>query len=91
MTNLHELAKEINDFLFEYATTNPNSEELVYTFPDTHELKYCADMLEKNKIPTRCSSEWGSGGYKPYSSQKGQTEHNYLVKTVKELINQKML
>lgn len=86
MTNLQQLAKEIREFLFEYATINPNYDVIHYTSPDAHELQYCADMLEADRIPSRCWSEWGCGGYKPYSSEKGRTEHDYLVQTINNLI-----
>jgi hypothetical protein len=50
-------------------------------------MKYCADMLSKGLKPSRCWSEWGSGGYKPYSSKQGRDEHDLLVKEIYKIIN----
>jgi hypothetical protein len=69
-----ELAKKIRAFLNEFAVLNPNREDdddEKYTSPDAHQLLYCAECFKKSTIPTRCWSEWGSGGYRPYISKTG--------------------
>jgi hypothetical protein len=90
-TNSQKLAKRIYNFLDKYAGISPdwkpeNGEDDKYTSPDAYELKYCAELLEKNIKPTRCWSEWGSGGYRPYSSKEGREEHNSIVDEISKII-----
>lgn len=87
-----ELALRIYDFLDKYAVIRPDfdpkfdDEGEKYTSPDAHMLKCCADMLTEGLCPTRCWSDWGSGGYRPYTSSEGRKEHDELVKAVSKII-----
>jgi len=94
MKNL-ELAKRIQAFIDKYAVVCPNwskGDDIddKYTSPDAYELLTCAQLLEKEKIPTKCFSEWGSGGFKPYNSVEGRKEHDYLVIQIYEIITSKI-
>ena len=88
---MKELSERIYKFIDKYAGIRPDwdgeSEDEKFTSPDASQMKYCADMLKQDKIPFRCFSEWGSGGYKPYSSKEGRDEHDKLVKEIYKLIN----
>ncbi len=88
---MKELAIRILNFLDTYAAISPNwdkeSDDGKYTCPDAYQLKVCAEMIEKEMKPLRCWSEWGSGGYKPYSSREGREEHDYLVTEIYKIIN----
>ncbi len=87
---MKELAKRIHAFIDKYAGISPNwdgeSEDDKFTSPDASQMKYCADMLSKELKPTQCWSEWGGGGYKPYSSREGRAEHDYLVSEIYKII-----
>ena len=89
---MKKLAERIYLFLEEYAATRPDWDEEFddddekYTSPDASMLRYCADMLKDERIPDRCFSEWGSGGYKPYTSKKGREEHDFLIKEIYKII-----
>lgn len=88
----NDLPQRIQSFLEKYAVLNPNKQDEddnKYTSPDAHQLEACADLLKIGKIPSQCWSEWGSGGYKPYSSKEGRDEHDSLVKEVCAIINNK--
>lgn len=90
--NYLELAKRIHDFIKKYAGIRPNWCETEdfdekYTSPDAYELLRCADMLNHEQKPNKCFSEWGSGGYTPYTSKEGREEHDYLVKEIYKIIN----
>ncbi len=88
--NYKELSKRILIFLDEYAAKNPNWEDEddnPYTSPDADQLLYCAKCLENNIIPLQCFSEWGSGGYKPYTSKEGREEHDYLTNEIYKIIH----
>jgi len=97
LSEMETLAKRIYDFVNKYAGISPNWIETEdkedvdgkYTSPDAYQMLYCADMLNHGQKPIRCFSEWGSGGYKPYSSREGREEHDYLVKEVYKIINGK--
>lgn len=92
---MENLAIRIYKFLDTYAVIKPDynskfdDEDDKFTSPDASQMKYCADMLSKNLKPTRCWSEWGSGGYRPYSSKEGLNEHNSLVEEIYKIINKK--
>lgn len=87
------LANKIYSFLDKYAVIRPDwdekhdDEDEKYTSPDASQMKYCADMLSKGNIPSRCWSEWSGGGYKPYTSKEGLEEHNSLLQEIYSLIN----
>lgn len=85
----NELIRNIHEFLNEYAVKNPNyidETDNLYTSPDADELLYCAKCLENNIVPERCHSEWGSGGYHPYTSKIGKEEHDNLVEEIRYYI-----
>lgn len=92
---MKELAERIYKFLDKYACIrplwDPKNDDIddKFTSPDASQMKYCADLLSKGLKPFRCFSEWGGGGYKPYSSIEGRVEHDYLVKEVYKIINNK--
>ena len=92
---LKELAERIYKFLDKYAGIrpdwNPETDDAdeKYTSPDAAQMKYCADVLKSGRIPLQCFSEWGGGGYKPYSSKEGREEHHSLVMEVYKIINSK--
>ncbi len=85
---MKELADKIYNFLNKYAGIRPNwnpeydDEDDKFTSPDASELKCCADMLKNGLKPLKCFSEWGSGGYIPYTSKEGREEHDNLVKEI---------
>ena len=89
---MKELAKRIYKFLDKYAGLRPDwnfefdDEEDKYTSPDASQMEYCADMLNTGQKPLQCFSEWGSGGYQPYTSKEGKVEHDYLVKEIYKII-----
>ncbi len=90
-----DLARRIYAFLDTYAKTRPDFDEVYddeddkFTSPDASELKYCADTLSIGTKPSRCFSEWSSGGYGPYRSVEGREEHDELVKEIYKIINGK--
>jgi hypothetical protein len=90
---MEKLAKRIHEFINKYAAISPNYKEEEedgdnkYTSPDAYELLYCAYELYHGRKPTKCFSEWGSGGYEPYTSKEGKEEHDLLVKEVYKIIN----
>lgn len=92
---MKELSKRIYKFLDKFAGIRPDydpeydDEEDKFTSPDASMLKYCADLLSKELKPTRCFSEWSSGGYNPFSSKEGREEHDYLVSEVYKIIKEK--
>jgi len=90
---MKELAVRIRKFLSEYAGINPNwdgeSQDDKYTSPDAYELETCAELFEQGIVPKKCWSEWGSGGYKPYTSKEGREEHDKLIKEIYKLIHDK--
>ena len=82
------LAIRIYKFLDKYAGIRPDWDPEIddtndkYTSPDASMMKATADMLSEAMTPSRCFSEWGSGGYKPYSSKEGRAEHDQLMKEI---------
>ncbi len=91
---MENLAKRILKFIDTYAGVRPDWCEIEgidekYTSPDAYEMLYCANELNNNKIPIQCFSEWGSGGYNPYTSKEGKEEHDYLRSKIYDLINKK--
>lgn len=84
MENPEKLYDRIYKFLKQYAAKTKEGD---YNSPDAYQLEACADLLKSGQKPSRCFSEWGSGGYKPYSSKTGQEEHDYLVKELYKIIN----
>lgn len=92
MTHI-ELSERIYKFLDQYAGIRPDwdaefdNEDEKYTSPDASMMKACADYIKDGLKPPFCHSEWGSGGYKPYSSEEGRKEHDFLVKEIYKIIN----
>lgn len=92
---MKDLASRIRKFIDEYAGISPNwdpedpEDDSKYTSPDASMLVMAADVLEKGEIPLRCWSEWGNGGYNPYSSKEGKAEHDIIMKELNALINKK--
>lgn len=86
--NYSELSERIYKFLEKYACVRPeyDSEDEKYNSPDASMMKYCADCLKKGHVPTRIFSDWGQGGYKPYSSKEGRKEHDSLVHEINKII-----
>lgn len=93
--NEFELAERIYKFLDKYAGVKPDYNPLYdsvddkYTSPDAYQLKQCADELINGLKPNRCFSEWGSGGFRPYTSKEGSEEHDLLVEEIYKIINSK--
>lgn len=94
-TEMKQLADRIYTFLSKYAGIKPDfdnkydSDEDKYTSPDASMLRYFADSLMKGIIADRCWSEWSGGGYKPYSSREGRTEHDDIMNNIYQLIKNK--
>ena len=88
---MKELAERIFTFVEKYAVISPNWDdengEDKFTSPDVYQMLSCANELQRGNKPSRCFSEWGSGGYKPYTSKEGREEHDYLVKEIYKIIN----
>lgn len=81
--NTKLLAKRIRDFLEKYAGKDEDGE---YTSPDAYQLHAVATRIEQGMPIVRCWSEWGSGGYKPYTSTEGRQEHDLICAEVEKLI-----
>lgn len=89
-----ELAERIFCFIKKYAGicpdwTEEDGEDGKYTSPDAYEMISCAELISQGKIPYKCFSEWGSGGYKPYTSKEGKIEHDYLLSEIYKIIKSK--
>ena len=79
-----ELATRIRKFLETYARKDSEGE---WTCPDAYQLEMCADLLEQDQTISRIPwSEWGSGGYRPYTSREGQKEHEFLLEEIRKII-----
>jgi len=87
---MNDLSNRIYAFINKYAAISPNwdgeSYDEKYTSPDVYEMLYCADILLQNKKPDRCFSEWGCGGYIPYTSWDGRNEHDGLIVEIYTII-----
>ncbi len=89
-----DLSNRIYDFVNKYACISPNYDEAddesdKYTSPDAYEMLACANLLKNGIKPHKCWSEWGSGGYKPYTSKEGKAEHDKLLSEINTIIKQK--
>jgi hypothetical protein len=83
--NKEKLIKRIEDFLAKYARKNNEGE---YTSPDAYQLECSMKELKSTgNITTFPWSEWGSGGYHPYTSKKGFKEHETILKEIKMVMN----
>jgi len=86
MKDSTKLASDIRVFLERYAKRCPN-EPSEYTSPDAYCLETAATELENfDNISTMPNSEWGSGGYGPYSSKEGRKEHNRLLEECRSFV-----
>ena len=89
------LAIKIRKFVSEYAGIRPDwdaefdSEDEKYTSPDASEMIACANLLDMDIVPDKCFSDWGSGGYIPYTSENGKKEHDLIMSEIYTLINNK--
>ena len=82
-----KLAVQIEKFLKEYAGTVPDGDELEYTSPDAYQLEHAAKILRSGgKLLVLLWSEWGSGGYRPYSSKVGRAIHEDIMDSLRELV-----
>lgn len=76
---------KIRRFLKKYAGRTPDGED--YTSPDAYQLEAAAEELDStgtvSKLPF---SEWGSGGYKPYTSKDGRKIHDDIIEEIGKLI-----
>ena len=84
------LVDRIYKFIDKYAAISPNwdgiEDDEKYTCPDVYTLIMCAKQLEQGVKPYMCNSDWGCGGYKPYTSKEGKEEHDAIVSEVYKLI-----
>lgn len=84
--NKNQLIKEIREFLKTYAKKSADNPE-EYNSPDAYLLEMAANELEINDSISRYPfSEWGSGGYGPYTSKEGQKIHDDLLKEISKFI-----
>lgn len=84
VTSMEALALRIKQFLDKYAGIDSEGE---YTSPDAYMLLEAAQFLEQGSLPRRFPwSEWGSGGYKPYTSEIGRKEHDAILEEIKKLM-----
>jgi hypothetical protein len=83
----HELANKIEKFLDKYASKDKDGD---WTSPDACVLAVAAVCLkhEGSMFKIKCVpwSEWGSGGYKPYTSKIGKKEHEFLLKEISKYV-----
>lgn len=81
-----ELAEKIEKFLETYGKRAADEPE-EWSSPDAAELEACAMLLRAGKkIPRHPWSEWGSGGYGPYTSKEGRAEHDEIHRLVEEYV-----
>jgi len=82
----NKLSLKIRKFLVKYAKLQPGTTK--YTSPDAYQLEAAATELEKtNTISTFPWSEWGSGGYGPYTSKRGRKQHDDILDALKEIMS----
>jgi hypothetical protein len=79
-----ELSIRIYKFLDLYAKKDQDGE---WSSPDAYELEKCAILLKDGeKIKCFPWSEWGSGGYHPYTSLEGRMEHDFLMGEIQKIL-----
>ena len=82
------LAKRIRVFLKTYAKKTEDGE---WNSPDAYQLEACANILETDELPHAIPfSEWGSGGYYPYTSKAGQREHSQILVKIANLFSREL-
>lgn len=89
MSDEIELADEIMRFLDKHANSSASYDPEVdepgdrYSSPDACELHVAAERLRRGMGIDRSPwSEWGSGGYSPYSDKAAREWHDRLVEQV---------
>ena len=83
-----QLGNEIKEFLSKHGKSDVNS-PTEWSSPDACLIETAATQL-LSEIPTDeiriPFSEWGSGGYKPYSDKKAKDWHDSLLSRIEKLI-----
>jgi hypothetical protein len=88
MKTLDELSVEIELFLAKHGKIDVNSPS-DWNSPDAYALESVQKQLREGIMPERVPhSEWGSGGYGPYTDEKGKRWHNQLLEDIKLLIKE---
>jgi len=91
-----QLAIRIKAFLDKYAAVLPDFNESdynplydsKYTSPDAHALLSVYECIMADlPIFSVPFSSWGSGGYKPYTSEEGRTEHEAIIEEITKHIS----
>jgi hypothetical protein len=86
---MDEIAARIDAFLAEYGKRSADDGK-EWSSPDASELEACSTVLKSGKFPSRYPwSEWGSGGYGPYTSKQGRREHDDILKVLGNIIEAK--
>jgi hypothetical protein len=80
-----ELIKRIDAFLETYAKISPNWDgddiDEKWTSPDAYQLYMAARLLEMDRVPQRCWSDYdASGGYR--TTPEGRIEHDIILKAI---------
>lgn len=84
------LSKEIRTFVEEYAGVRPDYDPTLdsidekYTSPDAYQMLLAADELDAGRVYVPFS-QWGSGGYKPYTSKEGRRIHDDLIERITKI------
>ncbi len=87
---MKKLAKRIRRFVDKYAGVRPDYDpdyddfDEMYTGPDPYELLSVAEAIEAGREYRYPHSNWGSGCYKPYTSKKGELEHDDIMSEIKK-------
>ena len=81
-----ELSNKIKAFLTVYgkrAAMYDQCDEPEWNSPDAAELEMDAKLIELGlPVPRYPWSDWGSGGYSPYTSITGRVDHDNIVKLI---------
>lgn len=91
-----QLAIRVKAFIDKYAAVIPDFNESdynalydnKYTSPDAYELIHVYQcLMEDLPIFSVPFSSWGSGGYKPYTSDEGRIEHDAIIEEITKHIS----
>lgn len=92
---MKQLSKDIMEFLDKHAGVCPGYDPSVddadekYTSPDASELLMDAKLLAVGqKVPRVPFSDWGSGGYHPYSDKEVKAVHDGLVTRISKFVKE---
>jgi hypothetical protein len=78
-----KLAERIKKFLDTYAKKDPEGD---WNSPDAYQLVLCIQSLKNLSYAILFPwSDWGSGGYQPYTSIDGKKEHDAILNEIKLL------